>query len=602
MVEYVKNQLPIRARKAGIRIYGIALSAQANFPLFDAFESHTGGYYLTLYDQGEWTPERVERALKEVGAAMAQDASSGPREISFAAEVRGSSLRPNYQLARQGTGVLVRVGLDDEAPDCLEQLVSEKSSGPGGEGNPGCVRELLLDLGLRPSASLRVQAPPKSSLGQGDSNIEEGSGDRTWIITDPFRYTITSVGPRLKVKRISVDENEQQGSLKRFFATHAPDLWDGQADWLFFGALFILFLYWVVLNVNITAAHRFYRDRLSKAYLFRAPPGGSLEPNDVQKLSALNGEGAAAPYHLINVALNLQGEEDRSLRGRKSDFFVFTKRYTGSLRTGFVPTEQLEKYDGCLDLGTAMAISGAAAAPNMGTTTLRPLVFVMTLLNIRLGYWLPNPSIVRGASWLRGIQLRRGAGPTYLIKEALGRLHGRGNFVNVSDGGHIENLALYELLRRRCRLIIAVDGEADPHMRFGGLVTLMLFARIDLGIRIDIDLDPIRLQGNSRLCNRHWAVGTIHYGSGEVGHLLYIKSSMTGDEYEYVREYRSREPEFPHESTANQFFNETQFEAYRALGYHIADELFSDEVFLKEPLLRDFHALRPAAGQKSMGT
>ena len=77
---------------------------------------------------------------------------------------------------------------------------------------------------------------------------------------------------------------------------------------------------------------------------------------------------------------------------------------------------------------------------------------------------------------------------------------------------------------------------------------------------------------------------------------------MTGDEYEYVREYRAREPEFPHESTANQFFNEKQFEAYRALGYHIADELFSDEVFLKEPLLRDFHALRPAAGQKSMGT
>ena len=50
---------------------------------------------------------------------------------------------------------------------------------------------------------------------------------------------------------------------------------------------------------------------------------------------------------------------------------------------------------------------------------------------------------------------------------------------------------------------------------------------------------------------------------------------MTGDEPEYVRDYRAKHPSFPHESTADQFFDETQFEAYRALGYCIGDELFA---------------------------
>jgi hypothetical protein len=53
-----------------------------------------------------------------------------------------------------------------------------------------------------------------------------------------------------------------------------------------------------------------------------------------------------------------------------------------------------------------------------------------------------------------------------------------------------------------------------------------------------------------------------------------MKLSLTGNESEYLRRYKQDEPEFPHHSTANQFFTEPQFEAYRALGEHIGDKLF----------------------------
>ena len=84
----------------------------------------------------------------------------------------------------------------------------------------------------------------------------------------------------------------------------------------------------------------------------------------------------------------------------------------------------------------------------------------------------------------------------------------------------------------------------------------------------------INLEGIGEKGSRHCAHGKIDYGSGKEGSLLYIKASMTGDEVEYVQEYQARNPKFPHESTGDQFFTEAQFEAYRALGFHIVEDLF----------------------------
>jgi hypothetical protein len=259
--------------------------------------------------------------------------------------------------------------------------------------------------------------------------------------------------------------------------------------WLLLG-----FGVWILMelfmDVNVTSLHRFYRDRLSKVYLIDK----NIQPKGRLKLQDLNARHAIAPYHLINAALNVQGSKRPELRGRKADFFIFSKHFSGSESTGYHVTKELEETDPGLNLGTAMAISGAAAAPNMGATTIKPLVFLMALFNIRLGYWLPNPSYVKDKSFQKHF-IRR-VGPIYLLWELFSKLNEKSWYINLSDGGHIENLGIYELLRRRCKFIIACDAEADPDLKFSGLATLIRYARVDMGIDIEIDLDGLRKQAN----------------------------------------------------------------------------------------------------------
>lgn len=329
-----------------------------------------------------------------------------------------------------------------------------------------------------------------------------------------------------------------------------------------------------LLDMNVTSLHGFYRDRLSKAYIFRLGPNGEIIHNDRLKLSELNSPGSTAPYHLINATLNLQASKDENLRGRKSDFFIFSKRFIGCEKTGYASTREIEKFDNNLDLATAMAISGAAAAPNMGASTNRSLVFILTLLNVRLGYWVPNPALVKEKRWNRWF-LFNGAKPTLLWREALGKLDKNGSHINVSDGGHLENLGMHPLLKRRCKTIFAIDAEADPDMSFNGLVKLIRFARIDMGINFELDLEALRPDEHG-YTRSHWVTGRIIYSNGETGTFFYIKLSITGDEPEYIRAYKTAHIKFPHESTADQFFSENQFEAYRALGEHACADMLDN--------------------------
>lgn len=346
------------------------------------------------------------------------------------------------------------------------------------------------------------------------------------------------------------------------------------------GVTFMAAGLWVfaqLIDPNSTSLHGFYRDRLSAAYLMRQRNDGSVDPAGGDRLQ-LGQLGDSSPYHLINGTINLQASQDRALLGREADFFLFSKHFVGSRSTGYAETEAIERLEPRLNLGTAMAISGAAAAPNMGTSTFKPMVFLLTLLNVRLGFWLPNPALTR--HWAGGFIPR--PGPVLLLKELFSKMTARSTYVNISDGGHIENLGVYELLRRRCKCIIVVDAERDEELRCGGLATVIRYAQIDMGIKITIDLSPIQCRGRKRrggrpASERHWAVGLIEYGEDEkgdqqIGHLLYIKSSLAGHENVYVTAYADGHQEFPHESTADQFFDEEQFEAYRALGRHMGDE------------------------------
>lgn len=701
---------------------------------------------------------------------------------------------------------------------------------------------------------------------------------------------------------------------------------------------FELWLYCrLAVNVNRTSLHGLYRDRLASAYLVGLDTRGDVDIEQDIKLGEIccHEAGSTAPYHLVNVALNLQGSKDISIRDRNSDFFIFSKRFIGGPRTGYCRTGTLEQVHPELDLATAMAISAAAASPNMGRGTNPALVPFMVLINIRLGYWLPNPglleeelagrslkrirtegkamkgapgfpfeevfeqelvevkrrwdnvyrnpseqrrlhmtngrpstipttahglvgigfsgggirsatinlgiaqvlheygvfdhvdymSTVSGGGYLgssisalmrcrtkpvsevtgklsvsvngtgekivrvsrskpevreyrypngsvldvrdgdrvkAGQRLIKGPGsqiqseiegvvsldrnargenivrvsdqereyrysnyaeldegarpnaqveagqrlvrpsgprarseiagnvrvetkedtgekivtvtggsappgflarvlawvtrsearrvsepgetreyryakydaavvavkdrgvvkaggaliyrhnslwdrfrwrvrPWALVREMMMKLDETYKWINLSDGGHIENLAGIELLRRRCKFIIIGDGEADPDLGFDGLATLIRYARIDLGTGIDIHPVSIRLdkskdavdKGTEKLSREHLAIGKITYPPDEdhgykkeYGLLLYLKSSFSGDEDELIQGYRHRNPDFPHQTTADQFFDEDQFESYRGLGQHIGEMAFE-------------HAPAPRAGKMS---
>lgn len=328
------------------------------------------------------------------------------------------------------------------------------------------------------------------------------------------------------------------------------------------------------LDINFTSPHRFYRNRLAEAFLVKRHSDGTVAQLSPKQLALSKASCERAPYQLINCALNVPGSKNPAMQGRLADFFLMSPSFTGSPLTGYRATEDWEAQNPGLDLATAMAVSGAAAAPQMGILTNRRFSFWLALLNVRLGLWLRRPDRYGGKFFRPGLLC--------LWREMLGTASEQAAYVNVSDGGHIENLGVYELLRRRCKFIVSVDGEHDPTMTFHGLTTLQRLAAIDLGIDIEFDLDDLRLNG-SGFSRSHFRFARIRYPAIDgfeegIGYILYFKLSLTGNEGEFIRRYRLDEPAFPHHSTANQLFDETQYEAYRALGEHVGDKLFLEAI------------------------
>ncbi len=347
----------------------------------------------------------------------------------------------------------------------------------------------------------------------------------------------------------------------------------------------ITFLLLILINVNETSPHRLYRDSLARTFIWER----GKDPT-TYRLHEINKNGLA-PYHLINATVNLPSTKIGAIRERKCDFFLFSKYFCGSKACGYHQTSRWKRgrFAG-MDLATAMAISGAAASPLMGMGTKSLLKPLLTLLNVRLGFWIRHPQ-TRALSF-------RVPGWVCLLKEMSGvKMDERGPWLYLSDGGHIENMAVYELLRRRCKFIICVDGESDSDYEFTGLMTLVRHARIDFGVRIEPNLDEIRPNGKTGYSRAHATFCRIHYpkmtspsdpnlkspsGEDEIGLLLYMKLSLTGNESELISRYRSLNPKFPHQTTLDQFFDEEQFEVYRELGVHVAQGLFSEALVGKE--------------------
>ncbi|GAB3589004.1 patatin-like phospholipase family protein [Hymenobacter daeguensis] len=394
--------------------------------------------------------------------------------------------------------------------------------------------------------------------------------------------------------------------------------------------LFLLswLLAWRV-GVNEFSLHHFYKNRLLRAYLGasrarderQANPYTDFDTADDLHLCHLrhhplpNPDGTAPPPYsgplpLFNTALNVTRGGELAKQNRKAESFVFSPLYAGFdfarmvpvqhpdgryAEYGFRPTHayaypapgtrgdaDARPRAGGVHVGTVMAISGAAANPNMGYHSSPVTAFLLTLFNVRLGWWMGNP---RRARW-QSANPKTGLG--YLLKDLFGRATPTDDYVCLSDGGHFDNLGLYELVRRRCRYIIVCDGEEDADLRFEALANAIRRCRIDFGVEIDIDLTALRNRDAQKHTPTHAALGTILYPDDPTpgtlsdeglppiatGHLLYLKATLTGHEPVDVLEYAHQNPVFPHQSTGDQFFSEDQFESYRQLGYFAASHLF----------------------------
>ena len=310
----------------------------------------------------------------------------------------------------------------------------------------------------------------------------------------------------------------------------------------FITSMALLFYTKLFIDINETSLHNFYREKLSQAFLL-SPKDNQPKENLFKykkniKLTDLM-DTSTLPFLLVNTTINL----DRSPKfRRKAQSFFFSPLYSGSDATGYCNTFDIQKVDKKLDLGAAIAISGAAVAPIMGRMTVKPLVLLLALLNVRLGYWLPNPKL-----FLKDAinKLKKSKVDfRYFIVEALGLTHENRDYVFLTDGGHFDNSGIYQLLKRKCKLIVAIDGEMDIHNSFNALANILRMARIDLGIDFEINLNNLKTDkfGYSK---RHFSIGIVKYSENEKALLIYLKSSLTGDENTYINTYKKSSPDFP---------------------------------------------------------
>ena len=380
-------------------------------------------------------------------------------------------------------------------------------------------------------------------------------------------------------------------------------------NWLLIGSgvvLVVALLASYCVNINRFSLHALYRNRLVRAYLGASRPvrhpdlftgfdgNDNIRAHKLWPPKAGTGANSNSLFHVINIALNVVSTKRLAWQERKAEPFTVSPLHCGSAYLGFRSSKDygdskhIATGNVGIALGTAMAISGAAVSPNMGYNSSPSIALLLTLFNVRLGWWLGNPGKA-------GNKTYRTEGPNWAIRplfnEAFGQTTDASPYVYLSDGGHFEDLGLYEMVRRRCRFIVVIDAGCDPKFAFEDLGNAVRKIYIDLGIRITFEglealrNHPTKDDGSPEKIKEipYHAVGLIHYKAAdgtdcENGHVLYIKPACHGIEGAGIRSYAAAHPAFPHEDTADQWFTESQFESYRSLGLEITDRILGHEI------------------------
>ncbi|MBS4004961.1 MAG: patatin-like phospholipase family protein [Afipia sp.] len=342
-------------------------------------------------------------------------------------------------------------------------------------------------------------------------------------------------------------------------------------------------------NVNYVGLHRFYRDRLMEAFM---PSTESVQNNlvgaspDADRLSLSelwpprldpDGSKRPIPFPILNTNAVLVNDPDRTIMSRGGDSFVLTPLHMGSPATGWeVTTRHISKH-GPISLASGMAASGAALNANAayvgaGVTRDRLLSIVLMLLNLRLGLWVgrPNKREAKGR-----IQMPNHFNPGFRYGMTLSGFRSDSSFIELSDGGHFDNLGIYELIRRKVSIIVTLDGEQDAPSSMPALYSVVQRVAEDFNVRINLEgrLDELISQPHPgypdgvRFVRKPFFAAPIEYPDGKVGVLVYVKLSLASDASFAAKGYRAQYPDFPHQSTTNQFFVPQQIEAYRDVGY-----------------------------------
>ena len=401
------------------------------------------------------------------------------------------------------------------------------------------------------------------------------------------------------------------------------------------GAIAVGAFLWLVADLTQWSLHPFYRRRLSSAFFVRRVEGRradevAVEELDYRKplrLSALR-TGEQFPKLIVCAAANVS-DQGETPPGRAATPFTFSSSSVGGPLVGAVSTEEFERQgDRSLrdvTLPAAVAMSGAAVSPAMGKMTIRALTFLMALLNIRLGVWIPSPrhgeevrksrfsflrpisqparsarravtgavtrtvipdALRRIGARLSGMLRRPRATPAYLFREMLGRTSIDDRFLYVTDGGHYDNLGLVELLRRGCTRIYCLDGGGDPSGTYRALGEAVALARSELQVDVAINPEPIIPDKKTHRSETDHVRGEIRYrvsptgqplveagggdDPGDQARIVYCRAAVTDDAPWDVLAYQEKTRRFPYHSTFDQLFDDQKFEAYRSLGAHTA--------------------------------
>ena len=389
-------------------------------------------------------------------------------------------------------------------------------------------------------------------------------------------------------------------------------------------SLAALGLAWVLLDqTRSMSLHPFYKRRLASSFIIERADAGAREvdyriPTLLSDYAApAPGDSQGGPQVLFCAAANVSGP-GLAPPGRRVTPFVFSHDWVGGPRLGYFPTRALERavagraYETDVTTLGAMAMSGAAFASAMGRLG-GPFNTLLALTNTRLGAWLPNPRYHRRVSTSRAGDQRNPSDQTstapplerfrrplpftrrlpYWVREITGSYSLDDRFIYVTDGGHYENLGLVELLRRGCETIYCIDaGGGDAQ----GLAHAAALAYEELGVRIDIDGfqlapssavgasgdDPVLEQLRGRLARTAVLEGAIIYpdvgpAAGRRGTLHVGRGVLTPTAPFPVLAYALRSEAFPNDTTADQWFDVEQFEAYRALGRWVGEQLVPPE-------------------------